>query len=298
MKYAPGALSAKGFNGGKVVAETKVETTGEPASVQLVPNRATIKADGEDAGVFTVSVTDAQGRVVPVAANKINFDLSGAGKIIGVGNGDPSCHEPDTFAAQPPAKSVAANDWRWKLFALPARNAMVPEYAADYDDSAWDQTSSDGENAQLTEGQTAIFRQHLKLTEADLANPGIQIHFGRIDDSGSVFVNGQRVGESRNWEDSPVFDIKKNLHAGDNVIAVGVRNDSGAGGLVLGVNVEIISQPAPTAWSRSVFNGLAQVIVQSTKDAGEIKLTASADGLTPATATITAQPATPRPSVP
>jgi beta-galactosidase len=47
-----------------------------------------------------------------------------------------------------------------------------------------------------------------------------------------------------------------------------------------------------------VFNGLAQVIVQSTKDAGEIKLTASGDGLKPAMVTVTAQLATPRPSVP
>jgi beta-galactosidase len=51
-------------------------------------------------------------------------------------------------------------------------------------------------------------------------------------------------------------------------------------------------------WSCSLFNGLAQVIVQSTKDAGEIKLTATADGLTPATTTVNTQPRTPRPFVP
>ena len=49
---------------------------------------------------------------------------------------------------------------------------------------------------------------------------------------------------------------------------------------------------------RSLFNGLAQVIVQSTPDAGEIKLTATADVLTPATAVVQAQPCAPRPSVP
>ena len=37
------------------------------------------------------------------------------------------------------------------------------------------------------------------------------------------------------------------------------------------------------ASERSAFNGLAQVIVQATKDAGKIKLTATADGLAPAT---------------
>ncbi len=72
----------------------------------------------------------------------------------------------------------------------------------------------------------------------------------------------------------------------------------GTGGLNPDVNVEIIGQPAAPAWSRSVFNGLAQVIVQSTKDAGEIKLTASADGLKPVTTTIATLSSNGRPAVP
>ena len=39
-------------------------------------------------------------------------------------------------------------------------------------------------------------------------------------------------------------------------------------------------------WQRRVFNGLAQVIVQSTQTPGIITLKASADGLTPASAVI------------
>jgi beta-galactosidase len=64
------------------------------------------------------------------------------------------------------------------------------------------------------------------------------------------------------------------------------------------VNVQLIGQPNKPDWSRSAFNGLAQVIVQSTRDAGEIKLTATADGLQPATATVTAQAVALRPEVP
>jgi len=156
VKYAPGTLSAKGFDdAGKVIAETKVETTGDAAQIQLTPDHKTINADGEDVAVFTVSALDAQGRVVPVAMNKINFSVEGSGKIIGVGNGDPASHEPDTFAGQ-----------------------------------------------------------------------------------------------------------------------------------------------AAPQWSRSLFNGLAQIIVQSTRDTGEFKLTATADGLAPATAVEQTLPCTPLPSVP
>jgi beta-galactosidase len=302
VKYAPGTLSARGFNGGKVVAETKVETVGEPAAVQLTPNRTIISADAEDVSVITVSVTDTQGRIVPVAANKISFELSGAGKILGVGNGDPSCHEPDVFIAEMPVHTIAVGDWHWKLAGVPARGALAPEYAPEFDDSAWKiirpKTDEDTGELVLKEGETAIYRAHVKLTAEDLNNPSVQIRFTGCDDRGWYFVNNQRVGESRDWQAQPLFDIKKNLHAGDNVIAVGVRNDTGAGGLNPDVNVEIIGKAAAAPWSRSVFNGLAQIIVQSTREAGEIKLTATAEGLQPATTTITTQTGTARPSVP
>jgi beta-galactosidase len=51
-------------------------------------------------------------------------------------------------------------------------------------------------------------------------------------------------------------------------------------------------------WKRSVFNGLAQIIVQSTREPGAIKLTARAKDLTPATVSIQSQPCAPRPAVP
>jgi beta-galactosidase len=302
VKYAPGIVSAKGFNGGKVVAEAKVETTGEPVSVQLTPDRKAINADGEDVSVFTVSATDAQGRAVPTAQNKINFEVSGAGKILGVGNGDASCHEPDTFVPQLPVRAIAVSGWRWQLAELPAKGALAPQYAPEFDDSAWNviKPKTDGDTGELVlkPGQTAIYRAHVKLTEEDLNNPAVQIRFAGCDDRGWYFVNNQRVGESHDWQAQPLFDIKKALHAGDNVIAVGVKNDEGSGGLNPDVNVEIVGKPTASPWSRSLFNGLAQVIVQSTKNAGEIKLTASADGLKPATVSVQAQLCTPRPSVP
>jgi beta-galactosidase len=97
VKYAPGTLLARGYTGGKEILTTKVETTGEPAIIQLTPHRATLKADGEDVSVITVQVNDAQGRMVPTANNAITFEITGPGKIIGVGNGDPSSHEPDQY---------------------------------------------------------------------------------------------------------------------------------------------------------------------------------------------------------
>jgi beta-galactosidase len=33
--------------------------------------------------------------MVPTAGHMLTFAVEGPGKVIGVGNGDPSCHEPD-----------------------------------------------------------------------------------------------------------------------------------------------------------------------------------------------------------
>jgi len=38
---------------------------------------------------------DEEGRVVPVAENEVVFHVDGPGRIVGVGNGDPSSHESD-----------------------------------------------------------------------------------------------------------------------------------------------------------------------------------------------------------
>ncbi len=298
VKYAPGTLSARGYDeADKVIAEAKVETTGDAAKIQLTPDRKSINADGEDVAMFTVSALDAQGCVVPVAMNKINFSIEGAGKIIGVGNGDPGCHEPDVFVPTVPTRSVPANDWRWQLAKVPHNRSVVPEYADAFDDSAWKTISGGGPTIE-TPNTTAIYRAHFTLTEEDLKGAGAQICFGGCDDEGWYFVNGQFVGESHDWQAQPIFDIKKFIHAGDNVVAVGVNNGVGSGGLNPNVTVKIIGHASVPPWSRSLFNGLGQIIVQSTRDAGEFKLTATADGLSPAMVAVQTQLSAPRPFVP
>ena len=94
VNYEPGTLSAIAFKNGKKLT-AKVETTGLPEEVVLTPFKTTMLADGKDLSVINISVVDKEGREVPDADNMIRFSISGDGKIIGVGNGDPSSHEPD-----------------------------------------------------------------------------------------------------------------------------------------------------------------------------------------------------------
>ncbi len=95
VEYAPGVIEARAYKGNAVAMTTKRETTGSPAQLVIRADRETITADGEDVAMFAVEVQDAQGRVVPLTDNEVTFAVSGAGKLIGTGNGDPTNHEPD-----------------------------------------------------------------------------------------------------------------------------------------------------------------------------------------------------------
>ena len=95
VPYQPGQLVAKGYRNGKVVAADTLETTGAPARIKLSPDRTRLHADGEDAVVVPVSVLDAKGRLVPNTNNRVYFQLTGDGRIMGVGNGNPSDHDSD-----------------------------------------------------------------------------------------------------------------------------------------------------------------------------------------------------------
>jgi beta-galactosidase len=89
VPYEPGALSAKGRRDGEVVFEKQVVTSGSPAKIQLLVDRETISADGQDVVHIEVNVLDAEDRFVPDASDTIFFRLEGDASIIAVDNGDP-----------------------------------------------------------------------------------------------------------------------------------------------------------------------------------------------------------------
>lgn len=95
VKYAPGTIEARGYKGTEHVLTAKRETTGTAARLVITADRQAVLANGEDVAMFAVEVQDAEGRVVPVTDNEVTFHVSGSGKLIGVGNGDPTCHESD-----------------------------------------------------------------------------------------------------------------------------------------------------------------------------------------------------------
>ena len=100
VKYTPGVIEARGYKDGKLALTAKRETTGAPAKLVLRSNRPEVAADGEDVAMFAVEVQDAQGRLVPVSDNEVTFAVSGKGRLVGTGNGDPTNQEPDKGASR------------------------------------------------------------------------------------------------------------------------------------------------------------------------------------------------------
>jgi len=112
--YKPGKVVATGYKNGKKIMTQTIETTKPASKIVLKSDRRMLTADGRDVAVVTVEVQDAKGRVVPDACPALTFRLEGEGRILGVGNGDPSYPGEDHPKMQ-----------NCKTFSIPAFNGLA-----------------------------------------------------------------------------------------------------------------------------------------------------------------------------
>ncbi|KPK84692.1 MAG: hypothetical protein AMS27_09215, partial [Bacteroides sp. SM23_62_1] len=82
--------------------------------IVLNSDQKNLITNGYDATIVNVTVEDKQGREVPDADNLILFNITGSAKIIGVGNGDPSSHEPDK-----------CDDGRWQRYLFNGKCQLI-----------------------------------------------------------------------------------------------------------------------------------------------------------------------------
>jgi beta-galactosidase len=94
VPYEPGTLKAVAYENGKQVAVEEVRTAGAPAKVKLTADRGAIQADGDDLSFITVRIEDQHGNLCPMADNLVHFEVTGAGTIAGVDNGNAATVEP------------------------------------------------------------------------------------------------------------------------------------------------------------------------------------------------------------
>jgi len=87
--YQPGEIKVVAYDmDNKPVAEQLVKTSGEPYAVRLTADRTKIKAGGKDLSFVTVEIVDKSGNLCPRADNLLFFQVSGAGSLKAVCNGN------------------------------------------------------------------------------------------------------------------------------------------------------------------------------------------------------------------
>jgi beta-galactosidase len=117
----------------------------------------------------------------------------------------------------------------------------------------------------------------------------------------TIYLNGRPIAREvrRSREGFEVELGADLLRPGTNGVAVvaGPMRGSGERNERERSNPGLIRFTTPSgAWKRSRFNGVAQLIVQSTGKPGEITVTAGSPGLSPALGKIQAEPAPLRPA--
>jgi beta-galactosidase len=276
-----------------LLATHRVETTGQPAAIRLVADRPHLRADGADATAIDVAVVDSAGRIVPDAANELTFRITGAGRILGTGNGDPASHEVE--ASFESVRLTTVEDWHGRIApagtmqpSAPASQAPLsrlgnwlaprPKEGELYDLSATFTVRADDLQSQLT-----LF----------LPAPGAKT---------SVWLNGHQVGDEVGTA-RPGLAIPlsaANVTVGRNSVQLLVVpfNDKRNHIPELSRLGALQARTPPPPCRRAAFNGLAQVIVQSAREAGTTTLTASADGMPDATLSLAIEAVPAPPSVP
>lgn len=94
VPYEKGEILVKAADeNGTVIAEDIQKSFGDPAAVKLSADRTEINADGKDLVFVEISTADENGVPVANARNRISVEVSGAGRLLGLDNGDSTDYE-------------------------------------------------------------------------------------------------------------------------------------------------------------------------------------------------------------
>lgn len=297
VKYKPGTLEAVGYLKGKKMTADKVETTGEPNLIRIIPNQDTIRANKEDIALLTVDVLDKNKLHVPNANNEIVFHVDGPAKITGVGNGDPTSLEKDKFL--PGITVIKINGLKEKY----AENISDTSFIKfDYDDTKWQPAFKEDRSQEFGHKVAAVVYRGNFIMPQLQGNETIHFFYKSLGKQQSAYINGIKIGSDlkQDAHGNEFLLSASQLHEGLNSVTISatpllkehswdfINMDPGV--------IQIITPAEP--WKRKLFNGLAQVIVQATGEAGDIIITASSNDLKTGVLKIKAIKSEIRPSVP
>jgi beta-galactosidase len=89
VPYTGGELKAIGYSGDVEKSSFSLVTAGDPVKIVMKPDRAKLRADGQDLSFIVVELHDDNGLRDPRAVDRINFEISGPGEIVATGSSNP-----------------------------------------------------------------------------------------------------------------------------------------------------------------------------------------------------------------
>ncbi len=246
VPYQPGTIKAYAYINNNKIFTSSISTTNEAKTVSLSASKIVLKADNKDVSVVTVEVKDKKGNAIPTANHLIEFEIEGSGKIIGVGNGNPTSLEKEKFI----------DDYK---------QILLPDVSTD---------SVDGKNTLITS---------FELEEKPEENQQLKWFYKFVSEEQSIFINGYPISENVLQSKGPAEFVINNdyLKQGTNTITIvgeplKPKNTWDNPNKQPGV-IQILIKAK--LWKRKLFNGKAQVIIQSSEKSGNIVLKANSNEL-------------------
>lgn len=94
LEYVRGELEAVAYDeNGREVARAVQRSFGDTAQLRLTPDKTELKADCRDMIFIDISAYDNEGNFVANANNRVFVSVSGAGRLVGLDNGDSTDYE-------------------------------------------------------------------------------------------------------------------------------------------------------------------------------------------------------------
>jgi len=152
---------------------------------------------------------------------------------------------------RPVLSGIPVTDWRVKT----ASRREAPGLAREgVDDTSWERVVLDDETvaalkaggqdlkwpaAEILNGKLAgaVYRAAVEVTAEQIAAGMTTLIFDRIDDRGTIYVNGKLAGRHDQWDVPCELDVQRFLRPGRNLVAVYVVNTEGEGGLTRAVRL-------------------------------------------------------------
>ncbi|MFP9117155.1 beta-galactosidase GalA [Flavobacterium sp. RNTU_13] len=266
--YQPGTLEAVGYKNGKMVMADVQKTTGTPAAIKLTPHKTTLKS-ATDVAVVTVAVLDKKGLHVPVADNLITFSIKN-GTVLGVGNGDPTSLENDRFIDD--VQLVPLTGLKEQALST----SVLPSVLAPYEETAWKEGFKDRDYKNLAPAYA--YKTSFVLDKLE----GVQVtfYYKKIGVDAVVFVNGVKVSASTDDAQKFVLDAKILKQGSNTMHIVATPEHKVHDWDVINADPGVLQVVTPAApYTRKLFNGYAQIIVQPDGSGKPIELGATSKGV-------------------